>query len=61
MRQALSIAVVVALVTGICIDIVAAAAKISARQHFYYATSATGVTAVGLGGTRGITPDLLPQ
>jgi hypothetical protein len=61
MRQALSIAVVVALVTGICIDIVAAAVKVSARQHYYYATSASSITAAVPGTTRGITPDLLPQ
>jgi hypothetical protein len=61
MRQALSIAVVVALVTAICIDIVAAAVKVSARHQFHYATPAGGVSVTGPGTVRGVTPDLLPQ
>ena len=61
MRHTIAIAVVVALATAIFVDIVAAGARVSARNLFYYSTSTTGLTPAVPSATRNISPDLLPQ
>jgi len=59
MRQALSMIVVVALITATVIDIVAA--KSAARGHSYYAAPAAGIHVAVPSDMKGFPTDLLPQ
>jgi hypothetical protein len=59
MRQALSIIVVVALISATVADIVAA--KTAARGHSYYAAPAMGIHVAVPSGMKSFPTDLLPQ
>jgi hypothetical protein len=62
MRQALSIAVVATLLTAAVVDVIAAGAKIGVvRNHFYYATPASGVGIAMPPGMKSFPTELLPQ
>lgn len=62
MRQALSIAVIVTLLTATVVDIVAAGVKtISATNRFHYATPATGIIVAVPSSMKSFSADLLPQ
>ncbi|HMF24977.1 MAG TPA: hypothetical protein VKG24_23020 [Pseudolabrys sp.] len=59
MRQALSLIVGVALLSGTVIDIVAA--KTAAKGHSYYAAPATGIHLAMPADVKNFQTDLLPQ
>ena len=62
MRQALSLAVVAALLIAAVVDVVAAGVKTGvARNHFYYAAHASGVGIAVPPSMRRFPTELLPQ
>jgi hypothetical protein len=62
MRQALYLAVVATLLTATVVEVVAAGAKtIDARNHFYYAAPASGISIAVPSGMKSFPTELLPQ
>ena len=62
MRQALSIAVVAALLIATIVEVVAAGGKtVLATNHFYYAAPASGISIAVPSGMKSFPTELLPQ
>jgi hypothetical protein len=62
MRQALSIAVVAILLIATVVEVVAAGGRtVVARNHFYYAAPATGISIAVPSGMKNLPTELLPQ
>jgi hypothetical protein len=62
MRQAVYLAVVATLLTATAVEVVAAGAKtVDARNHFYYAAPASGISIAVPSGMKSFPTELLPQ
>ena len=62
MREALALAVVAVLLIATVVDVVAAGVKTSmVRNHFYYASPASGVGIAVPSGMKSFPTELLPQ
>lgn len=62
MRQALSLAVIIALLIGTIVEVVAAGGRtVVARNHLYYATPASGISIAVPSGMKSFPTELLPQ
>lgn len=62
MRQALSMAVVATLLIATVVEVVAAGGRtVVARNHFYYAAPATGISIAVPSGMKNFPTELLPQ